>query len=127
MANDGGAAELALIAGRRDHEHATPQGLIERVLECLLLLEEGCARPRLKLITRAPAPMQSMIAAASAAGVALGSFLPNYRLGEDRRNPGGCSPDRWRAATPAADRIPATKVPCTQASSARRQSGTIGL
>ncbi len=80
-------------------------------------LVEGCARARLRLITRAPALMHSRIAAASSKGVALGICSRPKVVWPKMRRIRRVQPGQMAGAglPRFADRIPAIKVPCTQA------------
>ncbi len=117
MPGDSRTSEGSLITRRRHHNHAAPYGVTERFLQRLFPLVEGCARARLKFMTRAPAPMHSMIAAASSWGVALGICscpeVDSANKGRIKRvQPGqmaGAGEFRF------ANNIPAMNVPCTHA------------
>src|ERR1017187_532114 len=78
---------------------------------------KGRTSAKLKLITRAPAPMQSRIAAASSSGLVLGSYFPpappSLKIGRTSRVPAG---QMAGASEPRlADKMPARNVPCRQA------------
>ena len=113
MPGDGGTAESALIASRRDHDHAAPDRLIERLFERLYPID-GRLRQREAQIDHTRARLiQSSIAVASSWGVALGmdsepeSVSPNTgRMSSVQSGQmAGAGEPRFAA------RIPATKVP----------------